>query len=52
VHGLPEDPSECPLLESLKPALPFGAFCCRFYVHDWNSFIHIAAENAQFSWLE
>jgi hypothetical protein len=50
--GFPEDPSKFPLFESLKPTLPAGAFCCRFYVHDWNSFIHIAARDAQFSRVE
>ena len=52
VDGLPEDPSKSPLFESLNPTLPAGAFCCCFYVHDWNSFIPIAAEDAQFSWVE
>ncbi|SRR5271170_7889392 len=49
--GLPEDPSQFPLFEILKPKLAAGAFCCRFYVHDWNSFIHIAAQDAEFSWV-
>jgi hypothetical protein len=52
VDGLPEDPRKFPLIESVKPTLPAGAFCCRFYVHDWNSFMHLAAEDAQFSWIE
>ena len=50
VGGFPEDPSKFPLFEHLKPKLSADAFCCRFYVHDWNSFIHIAAESAGFSW--
>ncbi len=50
VDGLPEDPQKFPLFAHLKPALPQTAFCCRFYVHDWNSFIHIAGKEAQFSW--
>ncbi|MGH9758696.1 MAG: hypothetical protein ACRD4M_13235 [Candidatus Acidiferrales bacterium] len=48
----PEDPSQFPLFENLKPKLAAGAFCCRFYVHDWNSFIHIAAKDVQLSWAE
>ena len=52
VDGFPEDSSQFPLFEHLKPKLSSGAFCCRFYVHDWNSFIHIAAKDAQFSWIE
>ena len=52
VDGLVEDPRDFPLFERLRPTLPEGAFCCRFYVHDWNSFIHIAAAEAHFSWVE
>lgn len=52
VDGLPEDPRQFTLFEHLKPKLPMGAFCCRFYVHDWNSFIHIASRDARFSWVE
>src|SRR5208282_4722131 len=48
--GHPEDPSQFPLFDHLKPKLYAGAFCCRFFVHDWNSFIHVAAKNADFSW--
>lgn len=52
VNGYPEDASQFPLFQLLKPKLSDGAFCCRFYVHDWNSFIHVAARDAQFSWVE
>jgi hypothetical protein len=51
VDGLPEDPSKFPLFERLKPTLPTGAFCCRFFVHNWNSFIHVAAEEGAFAWM-
>jgi hypothetical protein len=51
VDGLPEDPHDFPLFARLKPKLPVGAFCCRFFVHDWNSFIHIGAADAEFSWV-
>ena len=50
VDGLPEDSANFPLFERLKSTLPVGAFCCRFFVHDWNSFIHIAAKDAEFLW--
>jgi hypothetical protein len=50
VDGLTED-SEFPLFVRLKRTIPDPTFCCRFYVHDWNSFIHIAAKDAQFSWV-
>ncbi len=52
VNGYPEDASQFPLFEHLKPKVSGDAFCCRFYVHDWNSFIHIAAKDAQFSLVE
>ncbi len=52
VDGHPEDISLFPLFGHLKPKLSGDAFCCRFYVHDWNSFIHVAAKDAQFWWVE
>ena len=50
VDGHPEDPRDFPLFGQLKLRMPASAFCCRFYVYDWNSFIHIAAVDAEFSW--
>lgn len=52
VNGYPEDSSKFPLFGHVTPKLPVDAFCSRFYVHDWNSFIHMAAKEAQFSWIE
>jgi len=52
VDGFPEDAKQFPLFEHVKSALPIGAFSCRFFVHDWNSFIHIAGQDAQLSWLK
>lgn len=52
IDGLPEDPRQFPLIDRVKSELPAGGFSCRFFVHDWNSFIHIAAKGAQFSWLK
>lgn len=51
INGYSEDPKQFPLFEQLKPKLSAGAFCCRFFVHDWNSFIHLAAQAGQFSWV-
>lgn len=50
VDGLPEDPNTFALYEQFGPALQAGAFSCRFFVHDWNSFIHIAGRDARFDW--
>jgi len=52
VDGFPEDPEKFPLFAHLKSKHLMGAFCCRFYVHDWNSFIHLAAGSAEFSRVE
>lgn len=52
VDGYSEDPLQFILLEELKKTLTGHEFCCRLYVHDWNSFIHIAARNARLSWVE
>ena len=50
VAGYPEDPEKFPALKGLLPVLPKGVTCYRFFVHDWNSFIHIAARDVQLSW--
>lgn len=49
VDGFSEDPTTFQLFEHLKPRLPAGAFCCRFFVHDWNAFIRIAGKAAEFT---
>jgi hypothetical protein len=36
-----------PLLDHL----PAGAFAGRFFVNQWNAFIHVAASNAVLSWI-
>jgi hypothetical protein len=48
VDGLPEDPNTFPLTVKMTDGIPAAAFCCRFYVHDWNSFIHVAGPEAEF----
>jgi hypothetical protein len=52
VAGYPEDPEKFPALNGLLPAMPRGVTCYRFFVHEWNSFIHIAAKDVQVQWLE
>jgi hypothetical protein len=32
--------------------LPEGSFAYWFFVNNWNSFIHVAAMDAQFEWKE
>lgn len=50
VAGYPEDPKTFPALDGLLPVMPRDVTCYRFFVHDWNSFIHIAAKDVQLSW--
>lgn len=52
IDGYPEDAAQFPIFADLKPKLAQGAFCAKFYVHDWNSFIHVAAAYARFLWDE
>jgi hypothetical protein len=47
VDGLPEDGEKFPLFTEL--GAKEEAFCCRLFVHDWNSFIHVAAATAGFT---
>lgn len=39
-----------PALEKLAPGFPPGVFCFRLFVHEWNSFIHVAAKDIIFTW--
>ena len=41
-----------PELAKLQPTFPEGVLCYRFFVNDWNSFIHIAAKDVQIVWGE
>lgn len=50
VAGYPEDPEKFPALDGLLPVMPKDVTCYRFFVHEWNSFIHIAAKDVQLSW--
>jgi hypothetical protein len=34
------------------PATPEGCFLHWFFVHGWNSFIHVCARDAELSWIE
>ena len=51
VAGYPEDREKFPL-DALQPMMPKDITCYRFFVHDWNAFIHIAAKEIQLSWVE
>lgn len=46
----PDTPKLSPALEGLIRATPQGAFCSRIYVVEWNSFIHLPAQTAEFLW--
>jgi hypothetical protein len=38
--------------KSFPRELPLGKFTCYFFVRDWNAFIYIAAEQANFVWSD
>ncbi len=52
VSGDRAKPDTFPALEKLSQTLPPGVSCYRFFVHEWNSFINIAAKDVQVSWIE
>ena len=51
VSGDPAKSDSLPSLDQLSAKFPVGAWCYRFFVHDWNAFIHFAAKDAQISWV-
>ncbi len=51
VDGLPEDAGAFPQIGCAQSRLRGGGFYCRFFVHDWNSFIHIGAADCEIVWL-
>lgn len=42
--------SEDAELKLLRGSLPEGALACWFFINSWNSFIHVAALNAELVW--
>ncbi|MGC1186468.1 MAG: hypothetical protein WA871_03655 [Candidatus Acidiferrales bacterium] len=50
VAGYAEDPKTFPAVGGLLPVMPKDVTCYRFFVHDWNSFVHVAAKDVQLSW--
>jgi hypothetical protein len=47
VSGDPANVDRLPSLPDLLSKLPADAWCYRFFVTDWNRFIHIAGRNAE-----
>ena len=41
-----------PELDRLMAKVPKDVSCFRFFVSQWNSFIHLAARDVQFAWSE
>ena len=52
VYGSPAKPDVFPQLQLLSETFVPGVSCYRFIVHEWNSFIHIAAKDVQISWVD
>jgi hypothetical protein len=40
-----------PSLQDLVARFPDGTWCYRFFVDDWNAFIHIAGRNGEVTWV-
>jgi len=51
VSGDPANADTLPSLPDLSAKFPDGTWCYRFFVHDWNAFIYIAARDAQVTWV-
>ncbi|MDP9337666.1 MAG: hypothetical protein M3P45_02240 [Acidobacteriota bacterium] len=51
VSGDPAKSDHLPSLADLTSKFPSGTWCYRFFVDDWNAFIHIAAGDAQLTWI-
>jgi hypothetical protein len=51
VSGDPAKPDNLPSFPGLAAKLPHGTWCYRFFVHDWNAFIHIAGREAVVTWI-
>ena len=52
IDGMLPNESIFPNLPNLLPCLPPKTEIFSFYVNNWNSFIHIANENSNLTWLE
>ncbi len=48
--GCPEGLEKVSTFHELQKVLPTGAWIYRFFLHDSNSFLHIAARNATLEW--
>jgi hypothetical protein len=51
VSGDPAKPDHLPFLTDLVAKLPAGTWCHRFFVHEWNAFIHLAARDVELEWV-
>jgi hypothetical protein len=49
--GDPAQSNHLPLLAELSAKCPHGTWFYRFFVDDWNAFIHIAARDAELTWI-
>jgi hypothetical protein len=51
VSGDPAKPDNLPSLPDLAAKFPFGTWSYRFFVDDWNAFIHIAGRDTELTWV-
>ncbi|HLJ89517.1 MAG TPA: hypothetical protein VKZ53_22095 [Candidatus Angelobacter sp.] len=52
IDGVPANEEIFPGLRHLKANLPADADVYSFYVNNWNSYIHVAAQQAKLTWLD
>jgi hypothetical protein len=50
LSGDPAKRDHLPSLPELMQKVPAGAWAYRFFMHDWNAFIYIAARDAELTW--
>ena len=51
VGGDPAKADHLQSLPALSAKLPQGSWCYRYFVHNWNAFIYIAAKQAELTWI-
>jgi hypothetical protein len=52
VDGDAATPDHLPTLPELMKKAPHGTWAYRFFMGDWNSFIYIAARDAELEWVD
>jgi hypothetical protein len=51
MSGDPAKSDHLAFLPDLAARFPGGTWCYRFFVRDWNAFIHVAGRDAKLTWV-